>query len=158
MSKRPLTAAGTLLGIGLGGFVDGIVFHQLLQLHSMLSARLPQDVLINVKISMVWDGLFHTFTWLMTALGLALLWHIGKQRNTSWNGSVLFGAMLMGWGIFNFVEGLIDHFLLEVHHVVERLGLSVYDYIYLASGVAFIVAGIFFIPTAKDDQSYTTSS
>ena len=45
-NTKPLTAAGTLLGIGLGGFVDGILFHQILQLHSMLSARLPQDVLI----------------------------------------------------------------------------------------------------------------
>src|ERR1700712_2787114 len=71
-NTKPLTAAGTLLGIGLGGFVDGILFHQILQLHSMLSARLPQDVLINVKISMVWDGLFHAFTWVMTVAGAAL--------------------------------------------------------------------------------------
>ncbi|MBA3481110.1 MAG: DUF2243 domain-containing protein, partial [Pirellulales bacterium] len=35
--RRPLIAAATLLGIGLGGFVDGILFHQLLQFHNMLS-------------------------------------------------------------------------------------------------------------------------
>jgi uncharacterized membrane protein len=41
MTRRPLIAAGTLLGIGMGGFVDGIVFHQLLQVHNMLSAQYP---------------------------------------------------------------------------------------------------------------------
>ena len=40
-NRRPLIAAGTLLGIGMGGFVDGIVFHQLLQIHNMLSAKYP---------------------------------------------------------------------------------------------------------------------
>jgi uncharacterized membrane protein len=28
LTRRPLISAGTLLGIGLGGFVDGIVLHQ----------------------------------------------------------------------------------------------------------------------------------
>jgi uncharacterized membrane protein len=152
MNKKPLTAAGTLLGIGLGGFVDGIVFHQIFQYHSMLSARLPQDVLVNVKISMVWDGLFHAFTWLATAAGIALLWQAARRSDVSWNGKILWGAMLMGWGIFNAVEGLIDHIILEVHHVVERLGLSVYDYLFLASGVLFTVIGIWLIRSADSSD------
>ncbi|MGE0759070.1 MAG: DUF2243 domain-containing protein, partial [Pirellulaceae bacterium] len=40
-NRRPLISAGTLVGIGMGGFVDGILFHQLLQSHNMLSARFP---------------------------------------------------------------------------------------------------------------------
>lgn len=40
-TRRPLIAAGVALGIGLGGFVDGIVLHQLLQVHNMLSAKFP---------------------------------------------------------------------------------------------------------------------
>jgi uncharacterized membrane protein len=73
MNPRPLVSAGTLLGIGMGGFVDGIVFHQILQTHNMLSARRPPDTVVNIEINMVWDGLFHAFTWLTTALGLLLL-------------------------------------------------------------------------------------
>jgi uncharacterized membrane protein len=142
VNKKPLTAAGTLLGMGMGGFVDGILFHQILQFHSMLSARLPQDVLINVKISMVWDGLFHAFTWITTAAGLALLWQAGKRGDVPWNGKILWGALLLGWGIFNLVEGLIDHHLLQIHHVVELAGLSVYDYLFLGSGVVFILIGV----------------
>jgi uncharacterized membrane protein len=41
------------MGAGLGGFIDGIVFHQILQIHNMLSARIPADTLINAKIHMV---------------------------------------------------------------------------------------------------------
>ncbi len=158
MNKKPLTAAGTLLGIGLGGFVDGILFHQILQLHSMLSARLPQEVLVNVKISMVWDGLFHAFTWLMTAAGIVLLWHAGKQKDVPWNGQILWGAILMGWGIFNLVEGLIDHHLLGVHHVVERLGLSLYDYLFLASGVVLLIVGLLLTRSAGNEHSAVSQS
>jgi uncharacterized membrane protein len=43
VNPRPLVAAGALLGIGLGGFVDGILFHQILQLHNMLSNWVPRD-------------------------------------------------------------------------------------------------------------------
>lgn len=154
MNKKPLTAAGTLLGIGLGGFVDGILFHQILQLHSMLSARLPQDELLNVKISMVWDGLFHAFTWLTTVVGVAMLWHASKRNDVLWNGKVLWGGLLLGWGIFNLVEGFIDHHLLGIHHVVELRGLSVYDYLFLVSGVVLIVFGA--ILTRNADASRIT--
>ena len=80
MDQRPVTSAGALLGIGMGGFVDGILFHQLLQLHNMLSAKFPvrdvdvRTLAVNLEINMFWDGLFHAFTWTMTAFGIAMLW------------------------------------------------------------------------------------
>jgi uncharacterized membrane protein len=149
MNRKPLIAAGVLLGIGLGGFLDGIVFHQLLQLHSMLSAKLPQDDIVNVKTSMVWDGVFHLFTWLCTAIGLYLLWHSGRTSNCPWCGRTLSGSLIMGWGVFNTVEGVIDHQVLGIHHVVEALGESIYDYLFLASGFFFILFGLFLINAAR---------
>jgi uncharacterized membrane protein len=149
MNSKPLIAAGTLMGIGMGGFVDGILFHQILQLHSMLSAKLPQDTLINVKISMVWDGFFHALTWLATAISIKLLWHAFKRPDFPWNGQIFVGSLFLGWGIFNLVEGLIDHHILGIHHIVERLGLSIYDYTYLAFGIIFILAGLGFIQSKK---------
>lgn len=70
---KPLTAAGLLLGVGMGGFIDGILLHQILQVHNMLSNRFFPDTIVNIEINMFWDGLFHTFTWIVTASGLALL-------------------------------------------------------------------------------------
>ena len=149
MTRRPLLAAGILIGVGLGGFLDGIVFHQLLQLHNMLSAVLPPDNLANVKINMVWDGLFHSLTWLMTALGLAVLWGAGARPDVPWSGQSFVGAMLGGWGLFNLIEGLIDHHILGIHHVVERLHLSGYDYAFLASGIGLMILGGVLVRTAR---------
>ena len=85
-NRRPLIAAATLLGIGLGGFVDGILFHQILQFHNMLSGAgyfpktglPPETIVVNMEINMFWDGLFHVLTWCMTVAGLTLLWQAGK--------------------------------------------------------------------------------
>lgn len=137
---RPLIVAGLLLGVGLGGFVDGILFHQILQLHNMLSARRPPNTVVNLEINMVFDGLFHAFTWLTTVAGVAMLFRAGRRADVPWSGRLLVGAILAGWGLFNGVEGAIDHHLLGVHHVVERLGLSIFDYAFLASGA--VLAGV----------------
>ena len=139
--RSPLLPAGVALGVGLGGFVDGIVFHQLLQTHGMLSALYPPDTVVNLEFNMIWDGLFHAFTWGMTTAGVVLLWRAGTRVATAWSGRTLLGAALLGWGAFNVVEGIIDHFILQIHHVVERAGLSIWDWAFLAFGVALIAAG-----------------
>ncbi|MDX2115921.1 MAG: DUF2243 domain-containing protein [Planctomycetota bacterium] len=140
-TTRPLITAGVTLGIGMGGFVDGIVFHQLLQVHNMVSAKRPPDTVVNLEINMVWDGLFHCLTWLATAAGIWLLWRAMKRSDVPRQGRTLAGAMIMGWGAFNLTEGVIDHHVLHVHHVVERLGPSVWDWVFLGSGAALMVAG-----------------
>lgn len=136
-----LRAAGTALGIGMGGFVDGIVFHQILQVHNMLSAVRPPDTLVNVEINMFWDGLFHAFTWTMTAIGLGLLWRAVRRPGVVLSTRAFVGSLILGWGLFNLVEGIIDHHLLGIHHVVERPGHLPYDLAFLASGVIFIATG-----------------
>lgn len=138
--RGPLLAAGILLGIGMGGFVDGIVLHQILQWHHMLSAIRPPTDLIAIKVNMVWDGLFHAFTWLATMIGLALLWRAGSMRDVPWITRIFVGSLLMGWGIFNLVEGLINHQLLGIHHVHPSAALG-WDLAFLASGVALIAVG-----------------
>src|SRR3954471_12855403 len=105
-NTRPLIAAGTLLGIGMGGFVDGILFHQILQLHNMLSNVVPRDSLVNEEVNMFWDGLFHAFTWLVTALAIGMLWRTARRGDVPLRDHPFFGATLLGWGVFNVVEGI----------------------------------------------------
>lgn len=138
---RSLVTAATVLGIGLGGFVDGILFHQILQLHSMLSATLPKVGIANIEINMFWDGLFHAFTWIMTTIGVVMLFRAGARRVVPWSGKAFTAALFLGWGLFNLIEGVIDHYLLGIHHVVERFGLSVADHAFIASAIIFIVVG-----------------
>jgi uncharacterized membrane protein len=100
-------------------------------------------------VNMFWDGIFHAFTWLTTAAGLALLWRAGQRPEVSRSTRTLLGSLLVGWGVFNFVEGLIDHHLLQLHHVVERLGLSGFDYAFLGSGVLMTIIGWRLIQTDR---------
>jgi uncharacterized membrane protein len=138
---KPLATAGMAIGIGMGGFVDGIVFHQIFQIHNMLSARIPTDTLVGAKVNMVWDGLFHTAVWIATATGIALLWKSVKRPDVRLSDKALSGSIVLGFGLFNLIEGLIDHHILNIHHVYERMGQSVWDYVFLASGIAMILVG-----------------
>ena len=140
--RRPLLTAGVAIGIGLGGFLDGIVFHQILQLHHMFSARFAPTSIPHLEFNMFWDGVFHLFTWAMTAVGVWLLFDAARRPDVPWCGTTLLGAMAVGWGAFNLVEGAVDHHLLEVHHIVERLGASAWDWAFLASGALLIGGGI----------------
>jgi uncharacterized membrane protein len=140
VNRRPLIAAAMLLGIGLGGFVDGIIFHQILQTHQMLTGKLPPTSVRNIEINMFWDGLFHAFTWASTMTGMTLLWRTGKRPDVPWSTRTFVGGQALGWGLFNLVEGVIDHHILHIHHVVEGAGHIWWDLAFLASGV--VLAGI----------------
>ncbi len=142
-ASRTTRAPGLLLGIGMGGFLDGIALHQIAQVHSMLSAKVPRETMAGMQTNMVADGWFHAGTWLATAAGIWLLWqalaHRGADEAPS--GRAFVGWLLAGWGWFNRVEGIVSHHLLGLHHVVERLGLSMWDWLFLASGVLLILVG-----------------
>lgn len=142
LNHMPLIKAGTFLGIGMGGFFDGILFHQILQLHGMLTGKLPKTTIANVEINMFWDGMFHALTWTMTAVGIWLLFRTGGRADVRWLSRIFGGAFFLGWGLFNLIEGVIDHYLLNLHHLYEAQGQSIYDLIFLLSGVVFIVGGL----------------
>jgi uncharacterized membrane protein len=126
----------------MGGFFDGILFHQILQLHNMLSSLIPVQNLVSAKINMLWDGYFHAGVWLITLFGIHLLHKAGKNQNFSRSHQVLIGSMLAGWGAFNLIEGTVNHQLLGIHHVMEYVFDPLpYDLAFLASGVLLIIVG-----------------
>ncbi|WP_165249338.1 DUF2243 domain-containing protein [Paludisphaera soli] len=158
LDRRPILSAGLLLGVGMGGFLDGIVFHQILQLHNMLSAVRPPTSVVNIEINMFWDGLFHAFTWATTALGLAVLWRAGGRADVAWSGRTFVGALAMGWGLFNLVEGVVDHHLLGVHHVVEGPGHLPWDLAFLGSGVVLLILGFVLARSGRRDATPRASA
>ncbi len=107
---------------------------------------------------MVWDGVFHTFTWLMTFIGIVLLFRAARTENIRWSAQALTGAMLAGWGLFNLVEGVIDHHVLHLHHVVEVHGVSVYDWLFLAAGAVLLVGGWAMMRRACSDPAQAKTS
>lgn len=156
--RQPVFAAGILLGIGLGGFFDGIVFHQILQAHNMLSNIFFPDTLPNVEINMFWDGVFHAFTWVSTVMGIFLLWQ-GLNKKNTYSGKQFLGLLLLGWGLFNTIEGLIDHQILKLHHVIQRAtesGQFYSDLAFLASGIILCLIGVMLIRRHKKNSNEST--
>lgn len=146
LNSKPLRTAGILLGIGLGGFVDGILLHQVFQFHNMLSAQYLPDTLANEQINMFWDGMFHVVTWLVTAVGLWQLWRVAQRGSSPLQSNIFVGSMILGWGLFNLVEGIIDHQILGLHNVVQRAAPGAqlfWDMTFLVvGGLGFIGLGI----------------
>ncbi|MBE7201819.1 MAG: DUF2243 domain-containing protein [Parafilimonas terrae] len=145
-------SAGILFGLGLGGFFDGIVLHQVLQWHHMLSSWYPIDSLPNLELNTTWDGIFHSTTYVFVVLGLFLLWRSAHRRHLAWSSRLLVGTLLIGWGLFNLVEGLIDHQWLGVHHVNEtrpRDQWLLWDLGFLAWGLAMLAVGALLVRTGR---------
>jgi uncharacterized membrane protein len=148
-----IISAGILLGSGLGGFFDGILLHQILQWHNMLSSVRPPTDLVSMKYNMMWDGLFHAFTWVMVCAGVWRLWLAGKRADVPWSTRTLVGSIILGWGLFNFVEGLIDHQILGIHHVHPGEGELAWDLGFLALGLAQIAGGWLAIRAGRADTA-----
>ncbi|MCZ7424396.1 DUF2243 domain-containing protein [Micromonospora sp. WMMA1949] len=150
-SATSIRLPATILGVGLGGFVDGIVLHQVLQWHHLLSStgsdrvgirEYPVDTVPGLQMNTLWDGLFHVVTWVAVLTGLALLYsRVTGSRGRLWRSPMLWGWALIGWGLFNLVEGVIDHHLLGIHHVRSGPNQLWWDLGFLALGVVLIAVG-----------------
>lgn len=148
---RSLAPAGIFLGIGFGGFIDGILLHQILQWHHMLTSTdtdnigvpyYPRDTVHGLEMNTVWDGVFHVFTWLMVLIGMSILFsRVQHGRGQVWKRRALWPWLLVGWGLFNVVEGLVNHHVLGIHHVRDGDQQMLWDVGFLLFGAALIVGG-----------------
>jgi uncharacterized membrane protein len=145
-------APGLLLGIGLGGFLDGIVLHQVLQWHHMLTdtGEHPATTVAGLEANTLADGVFHLATWLFVAAASVLTvraWQRGELA-PPWRSHL--GLVLAGWGAFNLVEGVVDHLLLGVHHVRDDLGGPIgWDLAFLAFGALLLAAGVALVRSGR---------
>lgn len=139
--SRPPRLPAFLLGIGLGGFVDGIVLHQILQWHHMVTnlPEYPATTVAGLEANTVGDGLFHLATWVLVLVGVTMAVRAWQRRELAPPWRAHFGMLLAGWGAFNLVEGIIDHQMLGLHHVRDDLGGP------LSWDIGFLVVGAFLL-------------
>ena len=142
-ARRPSRWPGLVLGVGLGGFADGIALHQIAQWHNMGSAVLPPTTMDAMRRNMAWDGWFHAATLVLTIAGVYALLGDARRGTRLPDGRAFTGLLLLGWGLFNLVEGIVDHHLLALHHVRDMPAhVPLYDWLFLAvAGVGFTVVG-----------------
>lgn len=133
--------AGVMIGIGLGAFADGIVLHQILQWHNMGSSVLPPLSMETMVRNMRWDGFFHLASWAITLTGVWMLWaaaHSGQVPGAR----AMAGELLVGWGLFNLLEGVVDHHLLGLHHVRDLpRHVPAYDWLFLVISAGVLALG-----------------
>jgi uncharacterized membrane protein len=134
------------MGVGLGGFIDGILLHQILQWHHMLTGEHggeSMNTVAGLETNTLVDGFFHLATWVFVVAAMLMTVTAWQRRELAppWRTHV--GMLLVGWGVFDVVEGLIDHQILGIHHVRDDLGAPLgWDLAFLAFGGLLVVAGL----------------
>jgi len=95
--------AGMLLGLGLGAFFEGILLHPI-------------------------AGFFYFVAWAVTLGGVLMLWAAVRGPGPLPTGRVFVGHFVIGWGIFNMLEGLARHDLRD-------------EWLIFATGLGFVLLG-----------------
>jgi uncharacterized membrane protein len=134
--------SGYLLGFALGGFFDGILLHQVLQWHHLLSG-LEGEAFRDLRVQILADGLFHAKMYVIAIVGLALLWRARREFAAPPAGRLLLANALIGFGIWHVADAILSHWLLGIHRIrMETENVLLWDLIwFFVFGVTFIVAG-----------------
>jgi uncharacterized membrane protein len=111
MAMRGWVRWGVVLGFALGGFFDGILLHQILQWHHLLSLVPGVETL---RAQVLWDGYFHAMMYVIAAIALWGLWRTRAQG--PW-GRGLAGALLAGFGLWHIVDSVLSHWVLGIHRI-----------------------------------------
>lgn len=140
--SRSFRWAGGLLGFSLGGFFDGIVLHQVLQWHHVFSA-VQAASLQDQRAQLQADGWFHLRMYAVAGLALYLLWRARVEYARPRADRVLWANVLVGFGTWHALDGMLVHGLLGWHHIRMDVANPVpWDLLWLALfGLAPLVAG-----------------
>jgi uncharacterized membrane protein len=138
-----VTLPAILLGVDLGGLINIKKKNQILQWHHMLTSTgdYPATTVAGLEVNSLWDGMFHLTTYVFVAVGVFMLWDRARHGGVVWSWKSILGWSLMGWGLFNVVEGIVDHHVLQIHHVRSGPDQLVWDLAFLAVGLILVLAG-----------------
>lgn len=123
---------GVLIGIGVAGFLDETVFHQLLHWHHFYDKS-------SMSAGLVSDGFFHAGSWLSIVTGLFLFADL--QRRGATVPKRLWAGAFLGWGGFQVYDGLIQHKVLRLHQIRYSVDIVPYDLAWNILGGLGIVVG-----------------
>jgi uncharacterized membrane protein len=124
--------AGVLIGVGVAAFLDETVFHQLLHWHHFYDGS-------TLEAGLVSDGVFHAGGWIAIVVGLFLFADLQRRRVTV--PKRVWGGGLLGWGLFQVYDGLVQHKVLGLHQIRYEVDLLPYDLAWNISGAVGAVVG-----------------
>lgn len=112
MPNRSWVCWGVVLGFGLGGLFNGILLHQILQWHHLLSLVPGME---DPRTQIRWDGYFHALMFVIAVVGL---WGVlrARDKGQGW-GQASFGPLLIGFGIWHVADSVLSHWILGIHRI-----------------------------------------
>lgn len=104
--------AACLIGFAMGGFFDGILLHQILQWHHLLSG-VTGGAFRDLRTQILFDGLFHALMYAVGFAGVYLLLHhrVTVSRLRIW------ALMVISFGVWHVVDTVLSHWLLGIHRI-----------------------------------------
>jgi len=136
--------SGILFGLGTVAFIDEVVFHQLLHWHHFYDLSTP-------SIGLVSDGLFHAFSWFATVFALFLVADLRKRN--AWDKKRWFGAELVGAGLFNLYDGIIQHKMMRIHQIRYDVEIIYYDVVWNVIAALILVIGLYILKKNPSNSS-----
>lgn len=107
--------SGYTLGFGIGGFFDGILLHQILQWHHLLSG--VEQARLDIRVLILWDGMFHALMYIIAGIGLWLLWRARKDFPAPGADRRLLTNALIGFGVWHILDSILSHWVLGIHRI-----------------------------------------
>lgn|SRR5690606_2087238 len=135
VSRRNMWS-GILFGVGLIAFIDETVFHQLLRWHHFYDKS-------TTDIGLISDGIFHAFSWFATIAGLFLFAYL-RRRNGLFFQRWL-GGVLLGVGVFQLYDGIIQHKWMRIHQIRYVDNVIVYDIVWNVGALIILLIGIYLL-------------
>ena len=139
---RSLKVPAFLLGLSLGGFFDGILLHQVLQWHHLLS-NVASAALQDLRAQVLADGLFHALMYVIAVVALVQLWRHRAALPQAGGDRLLWSWSLMGFGGWHMLDAVVSHWITGIHRIkVDSPNPLAWDLFWFAVfGVLPLVAG-----------------
>jgi uncharacterized membrane protein len=138
--RRSLLLWGGVLGFGLGALIDVFVFHLIFQTHHLLSGFYDPLTYDGLRTNVMFDGLFSMGMLVITGVGMAMLWRTANGASRRLSSLVVVGAALVGAGVFNVFDGVVNHYLLDLHDVIH--GTEAYNPHWVVVSLLMLGAGL----------------
>lgn len=137
--SRLALVGGGVLGIGLAAVLDVIVFHQILQTHHLLSNIYDPGTLDGLQRNVYYDGLFSLAMLGVMGLGASVIWWATNHSSYRLSTLAVVGSVLIGMGVFNTYDGIVDHYVLGIHDAVH--GTTIWNPPWVLVSLVLLIAG-----------------
>ena len=155
VSRRALVGAG-VFGFGFSGLIDVLLIHHILQWHHLLSGIYPMDTLAGLRTNIFADGWFSVGMVVIAGIGAGVVWRAERRTREPLAFRPIAGSAVMGLGIFDLYDAVVDHALLGLHQPLSMGGK--YNPHWAVVSLLIIGVGAYIYRTATTETDGHTGS